>query len=647
MPLPARTASDVGMNFVPQRQSRSRAIAKRDLCVRQQAREQKRARFFFGGVSFGQLSIKHFAIQPRINKSLTDGKGFPMSDRKDAFQGQLITAQFYDACFEQLETADRNMTADAGFVGIYSGLGVTQNGSPNLTVNVATGTAYAPAGERMRAGTTTNVNCAIDRDGISTAVTNPINTRILAIVMRPDRVLSDPQEDAGGDTVYTQRTESYSIEVIQGAEGAPAVAPSIDADAVLLADVTLINGQTQILNASIATNDRRDDQIVVAGSPLALRVGKVPDAFSAVVARYNNHVGGFADAHDSGDVSYGGSGFWADGSTTVAAGPVDTAISEIVSDLASTTTSDAGGQRIGVQQDASVAPTIAASTLQARLVALRLATNHYYTGGPAWADSSSGPASGTVEAAIDSIVSTIAASTGAQKMGMAAVGNFGAGTVQAMVAQLAATTSSNDGALRIGAQTVVGSPDSLAGTTARGQLSELLTLVNARVRKASAETITAKMTFDLASDGVGIETAADTTCDFNGEVEMPRVNVGVQSVGVIAANTQILNNVGLVICQCPAVDNDNYNLAMPAPASGNPIIAFKFYGGAGVGPRRVWLTTTAEIGTSPPTNYYAYWDTSAGSNQRASAMFAWDGTRWRLLSATSLTGTTGGGTLAE
>lgn len=407
-----------------------------------------------------------------------------MSDRKDAYVGQLVTANFYDECLAQLETADRNMTADAGFVGIYSGLGVTQNGSPNLTVNVATGTAYAPAGERMRAGTTTNVNCAVDRDGISTAVTNPINTRILAIVMRPDRILSDPQEDAGGDTVYTQRTESFAIEVIQGAEGAPAVAPSIDADAVLLADVTLIHGQTQILNASITTNDRRDDQIVVAGSPFALRTGKVLDAFSAVVARYNNHVGGFADTHQAGDIYYGGSGTWADGSTVVSAGVVEDAISEIVSDLASTTTSDAGGQRIGVQQDASVAPTLAASTLQARLVALRLATNLYYAGGPTWADSSSGPAAGTVEAAIDSIVSTIAASTGAAKMGMAAVGNFGAGTVQAMIAQLAATTTSNDGALRIGAQAVAGSYSS---GTVRSQLDEVI---------SGTQTITGAKTFD-------------------------------------------------------------------------------------------------------------------------------------------------------
>lgn len=576
-----------------------------------------------------------------------------MSDRKDFISGELVTQQRLDAAFADLEIADRNMTADAGFVGIFSGLGVTENGSPNLTVNVATGTAYAPAGERMRAGTGTNVNCALDRDGVSTAVTNPINTRILAIVMRPDRILSDPQEDAGGDTVYTQRTESYSIEVIQGAEGAPAVAPSIDSDAVLLADVTLINAQTQILNASITSNDRRDDQIVVAGSPFALRRGKMLDAFSDVVARYNNHVGGFADAHEAGDITYGGSGFWADGTTVVATGPVEDAISEIVSDLAGTSGGDAGTNKIGASEDASVSPTLAASTLQARLVALRLATNHYYTGGPTWADSSSGPAAGTVEAAIDSVVSTIAASTGAAKMGMAAVGNFDAGTVQAMVAQLAATTSSDDGALRIGAQTVAGSPDSLAGVTARGQLSELLTLVNARVRKAEAETIsgantfTAKQTFDLASAGVGIETAADTRSDFNGEVEVPRVNVGVQNIGVIAANTQILDNVGLVICQCPASDTDSYNLALPEPTVGNPILAFKFYGGAGLGPRRVWLTTTAEIASAPPSNYYAYWNPTAAADQRASAIFAWDGTRWRVLSSDSMTGVVGGGTLAE
>jgi hypothetical protein len=420
-----------------------------------------------------------------------------MADRKDFYVGELVTQAKLDAAFDQLEAADRAQTADSSFTGIYAGLGVVQHaGTPDLTVDVAAGTAYAPGGERMRAAVLTRVNCAADRDGISTAVTLNTESRIVSVIMRPDRLLSAPEIDASNATVYTQRTESYAIEVVQGAQATVPIAPAIPAGSVLLADITLIHNQTQILNASIATTGRRQDAFTLTGSPFAVRTGTAKQAMQDIVTRYNNHVGGSVDTHPAGDIIYGGSGFWADGSTTVATGPVDDAISEIVSDLASTTSGDSGAQRIGVPQDVTVSPTLAAGTLLARLAALRLATNLYYAGGPAWADSSSGPSAGTVEVAIDTIVSTLAASTGSAKVGMAAVGNFTAGTIQAAIAQLAATTSNNDGARRIGTETISGSPESLAGVTTRAQLTELLGHVNNRTRRAQPEAVTGAWTFE-------------------------------------------------------------------------------------------------------------------------------------------------------
>lgn len=611
-----------------------------------------------------------------------------MSDRKDAFTGQLVTQQFYDQCFDQVEAADRAQTSDSGFTGIYEGLGVAQHaGTPDLTVDVSVGTAYAPAGERMRNAVLERINCAVDRDGISTTVTGALNGRIISVIARPDRVLSDPQTDAASQQVYTQRTESLVIEVVQGSEAVVPSAPAIPAGSTLLADIQLTFGMTEILTASIATTGsaaRRQDAFLLTGSTFFVRTGKAKQAMQDIVTRYNNHVEGGGDQHEAGDLVYGGSGFWADGSTTVGNGTVDTAISEVVSDLASMSTADAGEQRIGCEQDVSIAANIlAASTLRARLRAIRLATNLYYAGGPTWADSSAGPVAGTVEAAIDSIVSTIAASTGAAKMGMAAVGNFTAGTTQAMIAQLAATTASNDGAKRIGTQssgnfagvTVRAQIDELTGTgsnddgakrvgaQARGnfasgtiasQLAELVatTAANDGAKKVGAQANGTLSTGTVRSQLDQLDTlkAALAGATFTGEVKTPRVAVTRQNIGVIAANTQILDNVGVIEVRAPAT-NVQLNIALPEPANGGTQVIFIKFRGGNVGAGRiVYIVDTANLAVNNPTDYYAYWNASDINTKSAGCIMYWDDTiptRWRMISAWHMSGEFGGGSLAD
>ncbi|RTL16317.1 MAG: hypothetical protein EKK55_24520 [Rhodocyclaceae bacterium] len=389
---------------------------------------------------------------------------------RDWYTGQLVAQEEMDDAFAQLEAADRDVVADGGATGIYSGLGVTEkSGGANLTVDVATGTAYGPSGERMRAGSTANVNCAVDKNGVTTTVTVNIEQRILSVIMTPDRTLDDPRTDATNSTVYWIRNEAYRIELIQGAQAVVATPPAIPAGSILLADITRLFGQTQILNADINLTGRRQDQIAITGSPFGVRRGKVKDAFSDVVGRYNSHVTGGLDQHNASDIVYGGSGFWADGSTTVAAGQLGPAISEIVSDLASMAASDAGGQRVGIDQDDSVGSNVlGAATLKSRLQAMRLATALFYAGSPAWADASV-IAAGTIEAAIDAIPTALGGTAGGQRVGMAAVGNFSNGTLQGGFAALAATTPGVDGLSKIGAQAV----GNFTGATARAQITEL------------------------------------------------------------------------------------------------------------------------------------------------------------------------------
>lgn len=90
------------------------------------------------------------------------------------------------------------------------------------------------------------------------------------------------------------------------------------------------------------------------------------------------------------------------------------------------------------------------------------------------------------------------------------------GAVDEVVGDLAGTGAGASGAHKVGAAAIAGSPDSVSapGSTA-GALSQLLTLVNARARKAAAETISAIYTHSariiLAGAAAYLEFAEDAT----------------------------------------------------------------------------------------------------------------------------------------
>lgn len=451
-----------------------------------------------------------------------------MADRVDWFTGQLVAQQEMDLADENLEVAIRRITSDAGLTGISEGIGVTEHaGSPNTTVDTSVGTATGPNGERMRVGVAGNVNCAVDRNNVSTNVATPGNTRILSLILTPDRTLSDPRTDAMSQTVYFLRSESYKFEIVQGAEAAVPTPPSIPVGSICVADITRFNGVTAILNAHITTSGagaRRQDVYVFEGAAWRIRRGKPKDAFNDLFQRYDNHVNGNIDQHEAGDLSWGGSDFWADGTTTVGAGTLDSAVKEVVSDLASTATLDSGGQRVGIDSDSSVSPTLSAGTIRQRLRDQRLAANLAYAGSPAWADATTIPA-GTIEASIDAIPTALAASGGAAKVSMAAVGNFTGGTIQAAIAQLAATTASNDGAKRIGREAV----GNFTGATVAAQFLELTatTAANDGAKRIGAQangnllagTVRTQLDeLDAEKGGLGLANTWTSTNLFSGQV---------------------------------------------------------------------------------------------------------------------------------
>lgn len=196
-----------------------------------------------------------------------------MADRLDFRFRQKVTEAELDESNDKMEQADRDLAADVGINGIISGMVVTEAGTPNLTLDVSgPGKGYNAIGERIANASTQNVDVSQDENSSSTSV-GAGNERWVIIEARFDRILSDPQLDGNGATVFFQRQETFAFKVIMGAEvAAPAGGgdkPPKSPNAMLLSEFVRTNGQTQIFNADLVTV-RRDDFVFAAGSAVSV-----------------------------------------------------------------------------------------------------------------------------------------------------------------------------------------------------------------------------------------------------------------------------------------------------------------------------------------------------------------------------------------
>lgn len=289
-----------------------------------------------------------------------------MANRRDYYFKQKVTEAELDAGFDGLETADRNLVTDANLIGIYQALAVSQQVSPNLTVQVSgPGAAYDQVGQRIAIPSTQNADLSVDDSSVSTAVTTPGNSRIVSLFIRFKRALSDLRIDGNSATVYFVRAESFEFVVNAGAEAVGPTPPALRSDAILLADVTRSYGVSTIVNGNISTTRR---QFAIKTGLIA--VGTVLEAIAAVTAATS--------------LNYGGGGAWAD-STTNPAATVEAQLDKIISDLTSTTGTRGAGKL----------------TAPAR---------------GNWADSTTNPAT-TLDAAIAKIVTDLASAGGLNKIG--------------------------------------------------------------------------------------------------------------------------------------------------------------------------------------------------------------------------------------
>jgi hypothetical protein len=334
-----------------------------------------------------------------------------MANRKDFGFEQTVGADELDAAFADLENADRQLVKDLVPVGIVSGATVAQRAAGvNLSVDIAQGVVYDADGKRVAWTGTQNKSVAADSDGLTTEVTTPGNSKIISVFAKFKRAQSDARTDGHGDPYYFEQAESFEFIVRQSAEDVAPVAPPLEADAKLLVDITRAQGQTTIVDGNLSTA-RRQDAVILTGTTKSIRAGKLDAAILALLGYYNDHVEGDADKHNATAIVFTPAGAWKD-SSGIGATNVAAAIAEITTDLAN----DAGAARIG---------TAARS---------------------AWLGGVTNPASVSIQAALDKIVTDLSSVTagagadGAAKIGVADIatthGTFTPGNVREALRQI-------------------------------------------------------------------------------------------------------------------------------------------------------------------------------------------------------------------
>ncbi len=270
-------------------------------------------------------------------------------DRFDFYFLQLVSEGEIDGAFDRAEFADQAIMGDTGLVGVVQALTVAEhNPTADLTVDAATGTAYDPNGQRMRVPSLQVVDMSVDYLSQSTAVVGGGNTNILALFLFFDRSLSDPRIDGDSIEVFFQRDESFDFKVVQSGESASPTPPALESDKILLADITLSFGTTQITNSEISTS-RRQDAFVLSAGALTVAAGTPEASDAAILTHLNNHITGVANIHPAASIDYAGGVAWHDG-TTNPADDVEATLDNTFALLAGTTTglaSHGGSDSIG------------------------------------------------------------------------------------------------------------------------------------------------------------------------------------------------------------------------------------------------------------------------------------------------------------
>lgn len=378
--------------------------------------------------------------------------------------------------FDRVEASANERQLDMHPPGVISGMSVVENSTPNMTVRVLAGVAQDQTGQRIEVPGTQSVDMETDYQGNAIALPSGGNEKYASVFVRFKRLNQESRQDGNSVTYYQSELESFEIRVRAGSEAATGTAtpPALQGAEILLADVLLTPGMTAIGTGDIELLDRRQDAWKLSPTnalPKQIRVGTAKAAVTQLLDWMNDLLDGTLTLDTNGVTHTNGAETFAGAVAPPTSGSLRTWLRALVTDLGAST-GTTGGQRIG---NASLGQ---------------------------WADGTDAGLAGALGTQVIGIITALAAATGTAKVGGAAVSQ---------------------------------SPTSLTAKKLSDQIIDLMTAINARARKASAETITAKYTFDLAAPGTGLETAADTSTDLAGPVNVTNkltVDLAAPGVGI-------------------------------------------------------------------------------------------------------------------
>lgn len=189
---------------------------------------------------------------------------------------QRVTEAELNLGFELLERADRNLASDLGIRGIISGaIPVPHDPVADLTIDLtAPGRAYDALGQRVFFGAGERVDCAVDHQGLPTAVLLEGQERWLGVFLRFSRLLSDPRTDGNSQELFFRHDESFELVVRQGAAAPAGDAQKValEPDELLVCDMRRTFGQEQLLAEHIDTA-RRQAFVFAAADHVGVEAG--------------------------------------------------------------------------------------------------------------------------------------------------------------------------------------------------------------------------------------------------------------------------------------------------------------------------------------------------------------------------------------
>lgn len=208
----------------------------------------------------------------------------------DWFYKQVVSPGELSAAFEAADDALRGMVTTLGIFGLAVGGDVVPAApTPSMSVFVKGPVlAYDDQGDRIYLpDAQLAVNLAQDENNASTAIYTPQQERYLGVFIKFTRTLSDPRTDGDGNEIFFARLEGAEVVV---AAGAPAPVGTASRAAlrdghVLLADVRIITGQTQVTSQHILT-DRTQYLFRATSGSLNIWGRTFPEIVQKVVDRF-------------------------------------------------------------------------------------------------------------------------------------------------------------------------------------------------------------------------------------------------------------------------------------------------------------------------------------------------------------------------